>query len=313
MNVSFSSPGADPYAHLLPHLAAVPKPAFEGVWATIELQPDAFARQRYTVGVAVAGMDGVFAFRLLDDLAKFECLYGRDDVAELRSLVEAAEHALLRAQREKVVLGEVQFGTDSVLLGALWPTAGRSVDAVLSRLYADVVPFLPREQRKARDFVTLDNNAVRRLVDDELKRIAGIAFERISSEPQRALVDKASGEVHWLEFNLEPKGKAGSVISAVYKTPTNVELNFFRASQDLATYARIRNLRDRQLGLFVMTPAEGTLSRAEAERLEQIIGEQSWNLEKQGFVVSAHDSAGPLAKDVFDWADLDGASAKTPA
>jgi hypothetical protein len=304
MNVSFSSAGADPFAHLREHLAAVPKAAFEGAWATIELQPDAFARQRYTVGVAVANLNGAFSFRLLDDLTKFECLYGREDVAEVRSLLEAAEQDLQRAQRDKVALRQVQFGTTSVMLGELWPTAGRSLDAVLSRLYADVVPFLPREQRKTRDFVTLDNNAVRRLVDDELKRIAGLAFERISAEPQRAVMDKTSGEAHWLEFNLEPRGKAGSVISAVYKTPTNVELNFFRASQDLATYARIRDLRDQQLGLFVLTPAEGTMTPAELERIENIIGEQSWSLEKQGFVVAAQDSPSPLAKDVFDWAEV---------
>lgn len=304
MNSMFISTGPDPYAHLRQHTAAVPKAAFEGVWATIELQPDAFARQRYTVGVAVAGLDGTFSFRLLDDLAKFECLYGREDVAELRSLIEAAEHGLLRAQRDKVALKDLQFETSSVLLGDLWTTSGASVDAVLSRLFLDVVPFIPREERKARDFVTLDNAAVRRLVDDELKRISGLAFERISGDSQRAVMDKTTGESHWLDFNLEPPGKAGSVISAVYKTPTNVELNFLRASHDLATYARLKGLRDQQLGLFVMTPSRDSMPGAELERLENILGEQSWSLEKQGFVVSAHDLAGPLARDVWEWAGL---------
>jgi hypothetical protein len=106
--------------------------------------------------------------------------------------------------------------------------------------------------------------------------------------------------------NLEPREKAGSVISAVYKTPTNVELNFLRASQDLATYSRIKKLGDQQLGLFVMTPADGTMTPTELERIENIVGEQSWSLEKQGFVVSTHDSPGPLAKDVYEWADPDG-------
>lgn len=306
MNLSFTSSGSDPLAHLRQHMASVPRAAFEGVWATIELQPDPFARQRYTVGVAAANLDGGFAFRLLDDFTKYDCLYGRDDVAEIRYLLASAEHDLQRAQRDKIALRDVQFGTTSLMLGDLWPTAGGSLDAVLSRLYGDVVPFVPREQRKARDFVTLDNNAVRRMVDDELKRIAGMAFEYISAEPQRALVDKVTGDTHWLEFNLEPQGKAGSVISAVYKTPTNVELNFFRASQDLATYSRIKKLGDRKLGLFVLTPAEGTMTPAELDRLENIIGGQSWSLEKQGFLVSAHDSPIPLARDVVAWASVDG-------
>lgn len=302
MTSLFLSPGDDPFAHLRKHVAVVPKVGFEGVWATIELQPDAFSRQRYTVGVAVATLDGAFTFRLLSDLVKFECLFGRDDVAEIRSLVEAAEQDLLRAQRDKVGLRDVQFETPAIVLGDLWTTAGASSDAVLSRLFVDVVPFLPRDERKARDFVTLDNSMVRRMVDEELKRIAGLGFERISVEPQRAVADRATGESHWLEFNLEPKGKAGSVISAVYKTPANIELNFLRASRDLATYARLKQLSDQQLGLFVMTPTKDSMLPAEFDRIENLLGEQGWNLEQQGFVVSAHDTAAPLARDVWEWA-----------
>jgi len=302
MNNLFLSTGPDPYAHLRPHASAVPKAAFEGVWATVELQPDAFARQRYTVGVAVATVDGAFSFRLLDDLGKFDCVYGRDDVAEIRSLVEAAEQALLRAQKGKVALKDVQFDTGALSLGDLWTTSGASADAVLSRLYLEVVPFVPRDERKARDFITLDNAAVRRMVDDELKRIAGLGFEHVRVEPQRAVADRTTGESHWLEFNLEPKDKAGSVISAVYKTPSSIELNFLRASRDLATYARLKQLDDRQLGLFIMTPTKDSMPPAEFDRIENLLGEQSWSLEQQGFVVSAHDSAAPLARDVWEWA-----------
>jgi len=135
----------------------------------------------------------------------------------------------------------------------------------------DVVPFVPREERKVRDFLTLDNAAVRRMVDDELKRISVRAFERITSDP---------------------------------KAPTNVELNFLRAAHDLATYARLKDLRDQQLGLFVMTPTRDSIPGAELERLENILGEQSWSLEKQGFVVTAHDAAAPLARDVWKWSGV---------
>lgn len=303
MSSLFLSSGSDPFAHLRAHMAAVPKAAYEGVWATIELQPDPFARQKFTVGVAVANLDGAFTFRLLDDLIKFECLYGRDDVAAIRSLIEMAEQTLLRAQKEKIALRDVQFEADAVFLSDLWPTAGASADAVLSRLYADVVPFLPRDERKAREFVTLDNAAVRRLVDDELKRIAGIQFESISVEPQRAMLDRTTGESHWLEFNLEPPGKAGNVISAVYKTPDRIELNFLRASRDLVTYARLKHL-NAQLAVFVMTPSKESMPVADFDRVENIVGEQSWSLEQQGFVVASHDSAVPLAQDVWDWASV---------
>lgn len=302
MNSAFLSAGPDPFAHLAAHAVAIPKAAFEGLWATIELQPDPFSRQRFTVGVAVGALDGTFSFRLLDDLVKFECLYGRDDVTDIRDLVEAAEHGLLRAQKSKLALKDVPFDTSAVLLGDLWTTSGASLDAVLNRLYFDVVPFIPREERKTRDFVSLDNAAVRRLVNEELKRIAGLDFERIAVEPARAVRDLISGETHWLEFNLEPEGTAGNVISAVYKTPTTVELNFLRASRDLSTYAKLKKLRDRQLGLFIMMPTKDSMPPAEFDRIENILGEQSWSLEQQGFRVASHDAAAPLAKDVWEWA-----------
>jgi hypothetical protein len=302
MNSFLLASGADPYAHLRGHMANVAAAPFQGAWATVEVQPDPFSRQRYSIGVVVAGQ-GSFVFRLLDDFAKFECLYDRDDVSVLRSLVDSAEQTLLRGQKASAEVGTVQFDSDAVMLGELWPTAGTSADAILSRLFFDVVPFLPRDERRLREFITLDNAAVRRLVDDKLKEIAGIAFERIVTEPQRAVMDRVSGEAHWLDFNLAPGGQAGSVISAVYKTPDRIELNFLRASRDLSTYARIMTI-EKQLGLFVMTPAKDSMPQADLDRIENVLGEQSWSLEQQGFVVSAHDSVAPLAQDVMEWAGV---------
>jgi hypothetical protein len=48
------------------------------------------------------------------------------------------------------------------------------------------------------------------------------------------------------------------------------------------------------------------MSPAEFDRLDNIVGEQSWSLEKQGFLVATHDSPNPLAKDVVAWAGVDG-------
>jgi hypothetical protein len=300
MSTRFVSSGPDPFSHLRPHLANVPPAQFDGDWTTIELQPDPFARQRFTVGVAVADARGGFAFRLLDDLAKFECLYDREAVAAFRTLMENAEHCLLRARKERAPLRELSFEAEALCLGDFWPTAGASAEDIVNRLYFDVVPFVPKEDRKTREFLTLDNAAVRQRVDQELKRIAGLSFERIVTEPQRVILDQATGEPHRLDFNLEPNGRAGSVISAVYKTPDRVELNFLRASRDLATYGRLRGLESK-LAIFVMTPAKGAMPPADLERMENVLGEQSWSLEKQGFVVATHDDAHLLAQDVFDW------------
>lgn len=138
-------------------------------------------------------------------------------------------------------------------------------------------------------------------MDAELKLVAGIAFERIVTDWQRRIVDKGTGESHGLEFNLEPQGTAGSVISAVYKTVDRIELNFLRASRDLATYGRVRGLVE-PLALFVMTPKPDSMPEADLDRIENVLGEQSWSLEQQGFRVATSDSAKVLAADVWDWA-----------
>ena len=197
MNSLFLTPGRDPYAHLKPHFISVPRAAFEGVWATLEIQPDLFARQRFAVGVAVADLQGSFSFKILEDLVKFECFYGRDDVASIRSLLELAEQTLLRAQQAQCSMKDVEFDSPAIFLGDLWPTSGDSVDAVLSRLYLDVIPFLPNDEKRIREFVTLDNTAVRRLVEFELKRISGLEYERFATAPQRQVRDSATGESHW--------------------------------------------------------------------------------------------------------------------
>ncbi|PRX24162.1 hypothetical protein B0G75_12366 [Paraburkholderia sp. BL18I3N2] len=50
-----------------------------------------------------------------------------------------------------------------------------------------------------------------------------------------------------------------------------------------------------------MTPATDGMPALDREKIENILGEQSWSLEQQGFLVSAHDDPGPLARDVYEW------------
>lgn len=58
MNFFLASEGADPLAHLRGHMAKVATAQFQGTWSTVEIQPDGFARQRYSIGVVVAGAAG---------------------------------------------------------------------------------------------------------------------------------------------------------------------------------------------------------------------------------------------------------------
>jgi hypothetical protein len=300
MNNIFISEGLDPFSHLRSKLSQVPTAAFEGVWATVELQPDMFVPQRFTIGVAIDIPGGGIAFRLLSDASKFDCVYGKKAASLLRPLIESAEHTLTRSMRGKNQLAAITFESTCLSISKPWPTSGKSPEQVLSRLFADIVAMEPTDEKQPRTFVTLDTEQVRQQVNLELKRIAGIRFEKIVVPPQHIIkTEDGSGE-HVLEFNLRPAKGAGSILSAVYKTPDTVELNLLRSSRDLATYGTIRKVDE--LALFIMTAKQEQYQSSEYGRMRDLIDEQSWRLERQGFRVVSFDEPLPIAKSILEWA-----------
>lgn len=296
------SDGDDPFVHLRSKILPVSKATFEGHWATVEIQPDTFVPQKFTIGVVVGYPEGGFSFRLVSDLKKFDCVYGKKVASDLSPLLEAAERSLARAARDKSPLNLIEFDSDSLSVSSPWSSSGKSPQEVLARLFADVVTMEPSTEKQQRDFITLDTEQVRHLVNEELKRIAGTRFERIIVGPHHVIAADDGSAPHVLDFNLRPLKGAGSVLSAVYKTPGTVELNLLRASRDLATYAKIRKVDD--LALFVMTGKREQFESSEYSRMNDLIDEQSWCLERQGFMVVSFDEPLPLARSVVEWADV---------
>lgn len=300
MNSIFLSDDSDPFAHLRSHLTPIPAADFDGVWSRIELQPNPFSPQRFTIGIVVGHANGAFTYRLISDASKFECVYGKQISALLKPIIDSAEHALQRLSRDNHSLMEIEFESTSLSISAPWATSGKSPEQALARLFADVVVMEPTNEKRLRDFISMDTEQVRQLVHHELKRIAGIRYEKIVVEPKHLITaDDGSGQ-HVLEFNLRPAKGAGSVLSAVYKTPDTVELNLLRSSRDLATYARIRKVDD--LALFIMTAKQEQYAQPDFSRMKNLIDEQSWRLERQGFRVVSFDEPLPIAQSIIEWA-----------
>lgn len=57
--------------------------------------------------------------------------------------------------------------------------------------------------------------------------------------------------------------------------------------------------------ILVMTPAKDSMPPSELDRRDNVVGGQNWNLEKQGVLVAAHDTADALARDVLERASVD--------
>lgn len=298
-----SSAGPDPYAHLRSQITPVEAAEFEGMWATIELQPNTFIPQRFTIGVVVGSPEGGFVFRLLSDASKFDCVYGKKTAALFKPLIESAEYTLVRSAKEKVALADILFESANLFISQPWVTSGRNPEQVLSRLFSDVVTMEPIEEKRHRNFETLDTEQVRRIVHEELKRIGGIQFERIVTEEYKHVIpaDDGGGQ-HVLNFDLRSEKGAGSILSAVYKTHGTVELNLLRSSRDLATYGKIRKVDD--LALFIMTAKEEQYESSEYSLMRELLDEQSWCLERQGFRVVSFDEPEPIAKSILEWASV---------
>lgn len=301
MSDLFLSNGSDPFAHLRSKMTDIPAAAFKGLWATVDLQPNMFSPQRFAIGVLVGHPSGAFFYRMLSDLSKFECVYGRKASSWIRPLYDSAEYAVARAQKEKLTIDAIQFESPSISISKPWPTSGKSAEQVLSRLFAEVVAMEPTDEKQSRDFVTLDNEQVRHLVNEEIKRIAGLRYEHIVVAPNHVVPADDASDAHVLDFNLRTTRGAGSVLSAVYKTPSTVELNLLRASRDLSTYRKIRSVDD--LALFIMSGKKEQFESAEYARLNDLLDEQSWCLEKQGFKVVTFDEPLPIAKSIVEWAE----------
>jgi hypothetical protein len=301
MSINFFTQSGNPFAHLQAVTTAVPASAFVGRWSTLELQPDLFVPQCFSVGTVVQAEKQRLHYHLLSDFKKFECIYGGQQPKKLiAEMLSHAEEVLREAVQQRIALEDVDFGSPNLHLSKPVHTSGESADTIIDRLYRDVIVLEPHTQQRIQRFETLDTPAVRLLVNQVLKSIARDDFERIVLDSKEGVIIHDGDRSHYLDVNLRTTKACGSVVSAVYKTVQSIEMNLLRANLDLATFAKLKNIDDR--GVFFMLPERHNLDRGEWDRIENVVGEQKWKLERDGFRVVGLDSVEGLAQEIYDWA-----------
>lgn len=280
-----------------------PAPVFSGAWSAVELQPDAFTPQRFTVGIVVQSLGERLHFKLLDDFKKYECLYAdKFPQKSVREIMAYAEHTLHSGVQSKKAIPEIVFETSCLSLSAPQYTSGDDREATVERLYDEVVVMAIKAKKKGSDFESIDTPHARQLVNDQLKLIAQLDFEKIVNANNQGflLKEKESNTKHYLDLNLLTPKSCGSVTSAVYKTAQSVELNLLKSSRDLTTYSRIQKIKD--IGLFLLMPEYSIMEPKDYKRIEDVIHEYEWKLEKDGFRVVSLSSPLDLATQIYDWA-----------
>ena len=296
-----SRPSLD-YSTLLRSAKAVPKPGFSGWWSYIEFQPDIFSPQRFPVGVVIQAEDERLYFKLLDDFKKFDCVYPEGfPHSSAKALMAYAYEELQAAIKSKVPLSQVLFDSHVLSLSRPVYTSGNDREAAVERLFADVVTMVPSNVKKVRDFESIDTTAARKLVNERLKEIAGMDFERfVMVDHPGVLVPGEGNARHYLDLNLMTPKSCGAVASAVYKSQQSVELNLFKAGLDLKTCRKVKNLDS--AGLFLLTPEPNSMEPREFRRIEETISEHEWKLERDGFRFVSMQEPADLAREIYDWA-----------
>ncbi|SFR57404.1 hypothetical protein SAMN05216203_1493 [Marinobacter daqiaonensis] len=276
---------------------------FEGIWYSIEIQPDVFVPQWFNVGVAVQNVSGKLEFQILDYFKKFECIYGkkfnRNSFFEIRS---HAQEILRNAERDRIPLNCIHFETTALRISEQGYTSGMDITSTTNRLFREIVALEKNESDSKSNFESIDTSKARKLVSKELKRIANMDYEKIVNKEntKRGFEIEYNEEKHFLDVELLTRKACGNIVSAVYKSPQTIELNLLKSSRDLTTFSKIRGIND--IGLFLLLPHEGTMSEKEFRSIDQLLKEQEWKLERDGFRVVSLPSEQDLAKEIYDWA-----------
>ncbi|MBU3556275.1 hypothetical protein ICN18_01370 [Polynucleobacter sp. Ross1-W9] len=289
------------FSHLQRLAKKPPKALFNGAWSTLELQPDAFSPQRFTIGVVVQTPGERLHFKLLDDFKKFECIY-RDSFPQksIREIMTYAEELLRKCVHNKTSIPEIEFSTNCLSLSKPLFISGDNWETTIERLFKEVVAMAPSTASKSYGFESIDTPHARKIVNDELKRIANLDYDRIVNQNSQGVLLEEAGEFHHLDLNLITTRACGSVISAVYKSTQSVELNLLKSSRDLTTYSRVKDLK--HVGLFLLTPDPDSIDSKDFKKIENVIDEYEWKLEQDGFQVVSLPSPIDLATEIYNWA-----------
>jgi hypothetical protein len=110
-------------------------------------------------------------FKLLDDFKKFECVYqSHFPQRSARELLAHAEGSLREAVQAKTQVPEILFETNRIGLTAPSYTSGENQDTTVERLFDEVVVMSLIDEKKRKEFGSIDTPRARKLVNIELKK-----------------------------------------------------------------------------------------------------------------------------------------------
>lgn len=272
---------------------------FTGTWRTVEMQPDVFVPQTFTVGVVVVSSTGEMAVKILEDHSKFDCVYrSRFDERSRSALLDTAREVLTDAAKNRRDVSLIDLLTANLRLSEPRFTSGDTVHLTAARLFEEVV-VMAAEAKVARSEGVSTRDA-RKIVNDQLKRIAKADYDRIVVPDGSPIYLNDKGKAHKLDINLRPAKACGAVVSTIFHNEQSVEVNMLRPSSDIAAYTKEFKLA--KPALFLLLPSSNQLDSKTRKKVEDVVSAQEWKLEREGFRVVSQSSEERLAEEIYDWA-----------
>lgn len=263
----------------------------EGYWQTITLRPDFASHEALNIGV-IFNHNAQIKFRLLDSVDKFTRLYGEAAEDELQFLLRAIQGAL--RQNTLPQFPSISFGPQAL-------ARGDSVDEIVERLYATCVTlsgpaYRPQQERSK----FINNTFVRNEVFRHIRLMAGLAAEQVIASDAEFLF-KDNDRVIPLDIPLRHEQQLGTVVSAAFSSPENVERALLRAFFDLTTAMHISNSRSGSF--FVFRPKE-LRPKVTQQKIDNVIEVTAWKVGKAGLKVDMSDSSEGMAEHILEWAHV---------
>lgn len=276
-------------------------PAYVGEWRPLFFCPDPASPQEFVVGIACSRDRHFDGWRLLDDYSKFECVYAkRLPATALIPYFARVSGFLKQAQDSGEGIPRVESLSEQLRWGDPLAAHGDTLEDTLADLYDTVVTLKPEAPVNARrEFKARPTEIVRRRVNERLKVLLALRYERVVNERGYEEI-KEGNQRHRLMVNLRSGNKVGAVVSAWYSSVDSIASQILQAEADLT--AAQKHFNAKHAGLFVVRPFEPAgIHPSVLESIDTFMEESKWRCDTRGNVFNTDEDENRLAEAIAEF------------
>lgn len=270
-------------------------------WSHIRFTPDLVTNEQLAIGVLI-NYDGIVHTKFIEDFARLECAYGGEIVDYMKSCIQLFEDFLHCNHDESF--------SSQLLLEKRGFVQGESIDQLLDELLNRSVPLSQPHQKNKhkKQFHTVKTVKFHSEVKTYIKNKMGEIYKDIFSDNETILVGDSTIGYRKLPvaINIEKNNKIGELISTVYATADNIEINCLKTLANLQSVKKYANSKN-EFKLFMLEPDEfnmDLMSRSDKKKRGEIIDDFQWKLKSEGIDLITDPSVGVISEKLIDWSGV---------